>query len=39
MDIINTRKMEVENIPVLLWGKPSDKMYIFLSHLLLTWNI
>lgn len=29
MDTINTRKLEIENIPGLLWGEPSDKIYIF----------
>lgn len=29
MNNINTRKIEIENIPALLWGKPSDKIYIF----------
>lgn len=29
MSFINTRKIEIENIPVILWGEPSDNIYIF----------
>lgn len=29
MNITNTRKMEISNIPAILWGNPSDKIYIF----------
>lgn len=29
MNFINTRKIEIENIPAIVWGKPSDKIYIF----------
>lgn len=29
MNFINTRKIEIENIPVILWGEPSDNIYIF----------
>lgn len=29
MEIINTIKMEIENIPAILLGNPSDKIYIF----------
>lgn len=29
MNFINKRKIEIENIPAVLWGESSDKVYIF----------
>ncbi len=29
MEVINTRKINIGNIPAILWGESSDKIYIF----------